>query len=88
MMPEGIDLRARATNALVVFTGQTDLKWLHLLKPGFRHCFAIIGDGFDWVLINPLSHQTDLVMFQGVSAREFETAFFRGRLPGCREPNP
>jgi hypothetical protein len=27
---------------LVVFSGTTDIPWLRVLKPGFRHCFALV----------------------------------------------
>jgi hypothetical protein len=30
--------------ALVVFTDQCDVRWLRLLRPGFRHCFAVVRD--------------------------------------------
>lgn len=62
--------------ALVAFGGQTELAWLRLLRPGFRHCFALVeipGDGVDniicedgsapasrWALYNPLSNGTQL----------------------------
>lgn len=29
------------------------LWWLRLLKPGFRHCFALLGGNGHWVLIDP-----------------------------------
>lgn len=42
-------------NAWVVFTGQADLPWLKLLKPGFRHCFVALHDGRHWLTLDPLS---------------------------------
>lgn len=46
--------------AVVVFSGSTDLWWLRLLKPGFRHCsVALAGEG-GWVVIDPLSHYTEI----------------------------
>lgn len=44
--------------ALVVFSGQTDLKYLKLLKPGFRHCFVILKSQDRWISIDPLAHMT------------------------------
>ena len=41
--------------AWAVFTGQTELRWLKLLKPGFRHCFVLLNDGRHWITIDPLS---------------------------------
>ena len=48
--------------ALVVFTGEADLKWLNVLKPGFRHCFAALESGSRWVIYNPLSHRTEIIV--------------------------
>lgn len=49
-------------NLYVVFTGKTDLRWLKVLKPGFRHCFAIINDGYHWVSVDPMAHATDILV--------------------------
>lgn len=39
----------------VVFTNEARIKWLKLLKPGFRHCFALINDGQRWLAVEPLA---------------------------------
>jgi hypothetical protein len=39
----------------VVFGGEADQPWLRLLRPGFRHCFAAIGDEAGWTVLEPLS---------------------------------
>lgn len=41
--------------AWVVFTNQTDLPWLRVLRHGFRHCFVILHDGEKWVSVDPLA---------------------------------
>ncbi|MBL4613957.1 MAG: hypothetical protein JKY27_03665 [Magnetovibrio sp.] len=46
--------------ALVVFSGDVDLKWLRVLRPGYRHCFVVVHSGDAWVLYNPLSNGTEL----------------------------
>lgn len=48
----------RPPDVLVGFVGHTDLWWLRLLRPGFRHCFAAIRQGPVWVVIDPMSHHT------------------------------
>ena len=48
--------------ALVVFTGRAVLKWLHLLKPGFRHCFLFLKVDIYWIQCNPMAHQTALTL--------------------------
>jgi len=44
----------------VVFSGQADLPWLKILKPGFRHCYAVMNDGQRWIVFDPLSHCTEV----------------------------
>lgn len=65
-------MRARAADewtgrdgrlAVVVFSGRTELPWLRVLKPGFRHCFIIVdGGGGTWVSLNPMSHRTEIAV--------------------------
>lgn len=45
---------------LVVFSGQADIWWLKLLRPGFRHCFLALQNETGWVVYEPLSHCTVL----------------------------
>ena len=56
--------------ALVVFSGDADLKWLKVLKPGFRHCFAILESDGRWIIYDPLSHQTEITVIEGLSIPE------------------
>ncbi|WP_083747404.1 hypothetical protein [Teichococcus deserti] len=37
------------------FGGRADRAWLRLLRPGFRHCFAVVEDARGWTVIEPLS---------------------------------
>ncbi|WP_192912398.1 hypothetical protein [Paracraurococcus ruber] len=41
--------------AWIVFGGQADQPWLRLLRPGFRHCFAVLQDAAGWTVLDPLS---------------------------------
>ncbi|HEY9163896.1 MAG TPA: hypothetical protein VIN57_04715 [Magnetovibrio sp.] len=56
-----------APRALVAFDGQTELKWLKLLRPGFRHCFVLVESHAAgvpvWVLYNPLSVGTQIALW-------------------------
>ncbi len=38
-----------------MFTGKTELGWLRVLRPGFRHCAALIRDRERWMLVDPLA---------------------------------
>ncbi len=53
---------AAAPRAWVVFCGDTQLGWLRLLKPGFRHCFLAINDGRHWLTLDPLAAYTELAV--------------------------
>ena len=64
--------------ALVVFSGNADLKWLRILKPGFRHCFLLLETQGGWVLYNPLSHRTEIAVIEGASEREL-MRLYRGQ---------
>lgn len=48
--------------AWVVFTGQTDLPWLWVLRRGFRHCFVVLKTQDRWISIDPLAHKTEIGM--------------------------
>ncbi len=48
--------------AWVAFSGQTDLPWLKILKPGFRHCFVLLNDGQSWLTLDPLSNNIELAV--------------------------
>ncbi|MEI6987230.1 MAG: hypothetical protein WCK65_13990 [Rhodospirillaceae bacterium] len=39
----------------VVFCDNLELKWLRILRPGFRHCFVVLNDGRHWIAIDPLA---------------------------------
>lgn len=70
MTPPAMPPPDTARVALVVFSGDADLKWLKILKPGFRHCFTILESCGRWVIYDPLSHQTEITVIEGLSLRE------------------
>ncbi|WP_207539134.1 hypothetical protein [Sabulicella rubraurantiaca] len=39
----------------IVFSGRADHRWLRLLRPGFRHCFAALHDSSGWTVLDPLT---------------------------------
>lgn len=55
-------------SAWVIFTGKTDIYWLKILKPGFRHCYLILNDGQRWLSIDPLSSYTDVQIYHHIQA--------------------
>ncbi|MFQ5765287.1 MAG: hypothetical protein ACE5GT_10170 [Rhodospirillales bacterium] len=67
--------------ALVVFSGRADLKWLRFLKPGFRHCFAVLEVRGRWIVYDPLSNRTEIDIVDGITL----TALVHGyRAQGLR----
>lgn len=46
--------------AVVAFTNAERPRWLRFLARGFRHCFALVCTSGRWVVINPMSHWTDV----------------------------
>lgn len=47
---------------LVVFSGQVSRWWLRFLKKGFRHCFITLGNGQNWLTIDPMLHKIEVVI--------------------------
>ena len=71
MTPQ-VDCNTEPDMALVVYTGATDLAWLRLLRPGFRHCFVVLRRGGAWIAVDPLAHVTRLDLVAGSLARDAE----------------
>lgn len=59
IMPE---TRYEPSEAWVVFSGEADLWWLKILKPGFRHCFVVARDDNHWIVLDPLSPHLELAV--------------------------
>ncbi len=48
--------------AWVCFSGEAELWWLKMLKPGFRHCFVVARDAKSWIVLDPLSPHLELAV--------------------------
>jgi len=46
----------------VVFTDQSELKFVRMLKRGFRHCFVLINDGQRWISIDPMANYMEVMV--------------------------
>ncbi|MBM3567172.1 MAG: hypothetical protein FJX46_00280 [Alphaproteobacteria bacterium] len=55
---------ADADLALVIFDSDTDINWLHGLRRGYRHCFAIFSIGRNWVILDPVLNYARICAFQ------------------------
>lgn len=52
--------------AFVGFGGTPRFWWMRFLKKGYYHCFVILGNGYEWILIDSLAHFTDLIVLKNV----------------------
>lgn len=64
--------------ALVVFEDRTDARVLRCLRPGFRHCFCLTGNGTLWTLCDPLKSRLALATIDGLGAAELAEHFATG----------
>lgn len=66
--------------ALVVFEDRGDLSALRLLRPGFRHCFCILGCTSIWTICDPLKTRLEITPVYGLTEEELATHYHqRGR---------
>jgi len=61
----------------IAFSGVCDVRVLKMLRPGFRHCFAIIRETH-WVMIDPMLHKMDVTTTHLPSGFDFP-AWLRSR---------
>jgi len=59
---------------------RTELPWLRLLRPGFRHCFLALRDAGRWIIYEPYSNRT--VISVAEAGPDFDLAGFFSKL-GC-----
>lgn len=64
--------------ALLVFCHDTEIAWLRLLRPGFRHVFVALPVAGGWVTLDPLSTRLE-VEFHPLPADTDLAAWFRTR---------
>ena len=77
-MKNAVFVAPQFDKAYVVFTDNTSLWWLRLLKPGFRHCYLLLScrGGRCWLELNPYSDQIE-VSFCEFAASQSETSLLR-----------
>lgn len=96
-MPQAAAITAFAgRRALVAFTGETELRLLKFLKPGFRHCLVVIESakrdvrhGGCWAFYNPLVDATELTILVAPAAQvraQLERAGYRVIETRTQEP--
>jgi hypothetical protein len=63
--------------AIVVFSGRTDLPLLKLLRPGFRHCFAVVQSTDTCLLVEPLAHRLEITAHPQLTIKDLTDAYRR-----------
>lgn len=56
--------------AYVGFGGESRFWWMRFLKKDFYHCFVVLGNGYEWILIDTLSHFTDILVLKNVDIKK------------------
>jgi hypothetical protein len=64
------EIVGRGSRAIVVFEDRRDKSALRLLRPGFRHCFCLVGAGQRWTICDPLKTRIEIVPLVGPSEEE------------------
>lgn len=63
----------------VVFTGQSDIPWLKMLRRGFRHCLVLINDGHSWTSLDPMLNHIEIRNHYDIPADFDFPAWLRSR---------
>ncbi len=75
--------------AIVAFSGRTDLPLLKLLRPGFRHCFAAVQSTDACLLVEPLAHRLEISAHPHLTVQDLADAYRRLGLRVVRvHPKP
>lgn len=56
--------------AIVVFEDRCDSIALRFLRPGFRHCFCLVGQGSAWAICDPLKTRIELTPMFGLGEED------------------
>ena len=64
MITQNIPIGYRPPIAYVAFGGNVTHWWTRFLQEGFYHCFLILGNGYEWYIIDPLMHFTDFIILK------------------------
>lgn len=59
----------------IVFSDETDIRMLKILRRGFRHCFVIMMQNDRWILVDPRSNKTDISLLPHPSHFNFPRYF-------------
>ncbi|MEM1093591.1 MAG: hypothetical protein AAGJ10_03225 [Bacteroidota bacterium] len=67
---KGVCKNVHVQKAWVIFSNDTDLKWVRILKRDFRHCFVIWNDGHHWLSFDPLFNHAEINVHYQVQSEQ------------------
>lgn len=77
----GTGTSSRGPRALVVFEDRREPSILRVLRPGFRHCFCVVGSGCAWTICDPLKTRIEIVPLLGFGEPQLAAHYHRtGRV--------
>ena len=65
------------TRAIVVFEDRQEQSLIRLLRPGFRHCFCLIGGDLAWTVCDPLLTRIELASLLGFDETDLASLYTR-----------
>lgn len=68
---------AHASRAIVVFEDRQERSIIRLLRPGFRHCFCLVGGDLSWTMCDPLLTRIEIVSLLGLEEGELAGHYTR-----------
>jgi hypothetical protein len=63
--------------AIVLFEDRPERSALRLLRPGFRHCFCVIGSDGSWTILDPLTTRIELAQLSGFAEHQLVAHYRR-----------
>jgi len=85
LLPE-TDLNLKSAQ-WIVFSDDTDIRVLKLLKRGFRHCYMIMQQDDRWVIVDPRCDKTDIKILPHPPHFNFPRYFSEQGKTVIRVPN-
>lgn len=69
--------KVQAVRAIVVFEDRQERSLIRLLRPGFRHCFCLVGSDLAWTVCDPLLTRIELVPLLGFGEDDLASHYAR-----------
>ncbi len=74
-MSAGLLMRPNGNSLAFVLFSDSSLRYLQLLKPGFRHCMIVVAEAGEWVLLDPMSNGLQVTKLGALPPSELQQLF-------------